>query len=160
MCERAYLACRVQEAGPCLVEGHVYVAYVGIIPQSLLDDVQVGEGVDGLPQLDIRHAVCIEHITCTLAVRPVVYDQGALVVVEQGVQHHVHADGSGPAKQDGGVLIRVTMDNTHQVAAQGGHDRSEFFFTRADVRYDLGVLDGIGGGGRSRIEENISPYGI
>ena len=146
----------VEDARAGLVVGGVDEGDVGVLLEGLLHEGEVGALEDTTLEVDMRQVVVLAHLDGARGIGAVVDDEGLLTLGEEGVEADVDVDGAGAGEEDGGVVLGVGMDDLQQVGTEAVHEACELFLARADVGHHLGHLHGVGGGGGTGIEEDVT----
>ena len=129
---------------------------VGIFPEGLLHQAQVGTLEDAALEVDMRQMVVLAHLDGTRRVGAVVDDEGLLSLGEEGVEADVDINGTRAREENGGIVLGVGMDNLQQVGTESVHETGELFLARADVRHHLCHLHGVGRRGGTGIEQYVA----
>ena len=147
---------RVQDARARFVVAAIDNGHIGIFLKGLFDSREVRAFKHARLHVDIRQVIHLADFDGAGVVSSVVHHENLLAFGNQRIDAHVDVDGARAAEKNGSVLIDRSMHHLEQVFTETLHEAGKGLFTGADIRNHLGVLDGIGGGGRAGVQQNVS----
>lgn len=104
----------------------------------------------------MRQVVHLADFDSAGVVGAVIHHENLLAFGNERVDAHVNVDGARTAEENGSVLVGGGMHHLEQIFAKTLHEAGKGLFTGADIRDNLGVLDGVGGGGGAGVQQNVS----